>query len=111
MELGLAAVWTEARQRSGRIEDMARWMSAGPASFAGLENRKGSIAPGYDADFAVWEPEADFKVDSHRLRQRHKFTPYADRQLFGVVRKTFLRGALIDPDGPATGQVLRRCDA
>jgi allantoinase len=110
LELGLSAVWTEARQRSASIEEVVRWMSAGPAKLAGLGKRKGAIAPGYDADLVVWDPETSFTVDPTRLRQRHKLTPYAGRRLLGVVHKTLLRGREVDLEGPATGQILRQRD-
>jgi allantoinase len=110
LELRLSAVWTEAVQRSVRIDDVVRWMSTGPAKLAGLEHRKGCIAKGYDADLVIWEPEADFTVDPARLRQRHKLTPYAGRRLSGLVHKTLLRGREPDPEGLATGRVLRRTD-
>jgi allantoinase len=110
LELGLSAVWTEARQRSASIEEVVRWMSAGPAKLAGLGSRKGAIAPGYDADLVVWDPETSFTVDPYRLRQRHKLTPYAGRRLLGVVHKALLRGREVDLEGPATGQILRRPD-
>lgn len=108
LELGLAAVWTEARQRGAQVDDVARWMSSGPAKFAGLTRRKGSIALGLDADFAIWDPEAEFTVDPSRLRQRHKLTPYAGRKLLGVVHKTILGGRDVDPDGTPAGRTLRR---
>ena len=108
LELGLSAVWTEARRRSADLEDVARWMSAGPARMAGLERRKGAIAAGHDADFVIWDPEAEFTVEPGRLRQRHKVTPYAGWQLLGVVHQTWLRGRVVDPDGPATGRILKR---
>jgi allantoinase len=108
LELGFAAVWTEARRRRIGVEAVARWMSSGPAKLAGLEHCKGSIAPGYDADFVIWDPEASFTVDPKRLRQRHKLTPYAGRQLFGGVYKTLLGGRVVNPDAPATGRILRR---
>src|SRR5579863_6488040 len=108
LELGLAAVWTEARQRGAQMDDVARWMSSGPAIFAGLARRKGSIAMGLDADLVIWDPEAAFTVDTSRLRQRHKLTPYAGRRLSGVVRKTILRGRDLDPDGAPAGRILRR---
>jgi allantoinase len=108
LELGLAAVWTEARQRGIGIEAIARWMSSGPAKLAGLDHRKGLIAVGHDADFVVWNPEASFTVDTKHLRQRHKLTPYAGRQLFGVVHKTLVGGRIVDLDGKATDRILRR---
>ena len=53
-----------------------------------------------------------FGVDPARLHHRHKLTPYAGRELFGVVEATFLRGQKIFADGnfsPAPlGRVLQR---
>ncbi len=92
LQVGLPAVWTGARERGFTVADVAEWMCAAPARLAGLEGRKGTIAPGYDADLVVWDPEASFEVDLTRLRHRHKITPYAGRTLHGVVRRTLVRG-------------------
>ncbi|HEY6290883.1 MAG TPA: allantoinase AllB [Terriglobia bacterium] len=110
LELGLPVVWTEARRRGFGVEDIARWMCAGPAKLAVLAHRKGAIAPGHDAGFVVWDPEASFVVEPSRLRQRHRLTPYAGRRLFGVVHQTLLRGLTVDPDGPARGSILKRSE-
>jgi plastocyanin len=95
-------------QRGAEADDIARWMSSGPARFAGLAHRKGSIAVGLDADLVIWDPEAEFTVDPSRLRQRHKLTPYAGRRLSGVVHKTILRGRNVDSGDTPTGRILRR---
>jgi allantoinase len=90
--------------------DLGRWMSAAPARLAGLESRKGRIAPGWDADLVVWDPTCVVTIDPQRLQQRHKLTPYARRALRGAVRSTFLRGERIWDDGAlvvaARGQLL-----
>jgi allantoinase len=99
IELGLAAVWTEARVRSYGVGDLSRWMSEAPAALAGLSGRKGRIAPGYDADLVVWHPDDEFTVDVSRLQQRHKVTPYAGRRLRGAVRTTFVRGQRVWDSG------------
>jgi allantoinase len=78
---------------------VARWMSEAPARLAGLDDRKGRIAPGYDADLVVWDPDAAWTVDPSRLQQRHKVTPYAGRHLVGQVQTTFLRGTPVWRDG------------
>ncbi|WP_435132118.1 allantoinase AllB [Actinacidiphila sp. bgisy144] len=95
LQLGLPAVWTEARRRGHTLADVAGWMSAGPARLAGLDAVKGAIAPGRDADFAVLDPERTFTVDPARLHHRNPITAYAGRTLHGVVRATYLRGRLV----------------
>ncbi|MFI0719369.1 allantoinase AllB [Streptomyces sp. NPDC021224] len=109
LQLGLSAVWTEARRRGHTLGDVARWMAAGPAALAGLA-AKGAVAPGRDADFAVLDPDAAFTVDPALLHHRNPVTAYAGRTLRGVVRETWLRGRLVAsggaPVGPPAGRLL-----
>jgi len=95
LQLSLSAVWTGARARGSKPERVAQWMSAAPARLAGLQDRKGALAPGYDADIVVWDPDARFVVDAARLLHRHKVTPYAGRELFGQVSATYVGGQRI----------------
>ncbi|HSY24120.1 MAG TPA: allantoinase AllB [Polyangiaceae bacterium] len=92
LQLGLPAVWTEARARGATLPDLARWLSGRPAAFSGLASRKGSLAPGHDADFVVWDPDATFPVDAEGLFFRHRVSPYLGRALTGRVHETWLRG-------------------
>ena len=92
LQLALSAVWTGARSRGIPIADVSRWMSAAPAQLAGLADRKGKLAAGFDADIVIWDPEEQFIVDASTLKHRHPVTPYAGRELFGVVRATYVRG-------------------
>jgi allantoinase len=98
LELALPAVWTAGRSRGATPGDLARWMAAAPAALAGL-SRKGCVAPGYDADLVVFDPDAEFQVDPSCLRQRHHLTPYAGMTLAGVVRQVFVRGTCVYDDG------------
>lgn len=112
LELSLPAVWTEARSRGYAVPHIAGWMCGGTTRLAGLAKRKGTIAVGCDADLAIWNPDAKFVVEPARLHHRHKLTPYAGRELAGVVETTFLRGRKIFDRGEFSaspiGQVLRR---
>ena len=112
LQLALPAVWTGARERGFTVADLAGWMCAAPARLAGLAGRKGAIAPGYDADLVIWGPEAIFEVDAGRLHHRHKITPYTGRTLYGVVRRTLLRGETVYDNGefPAlpSGRLLKK---
>jgi len=98
LQLSLSVVWTVARQRGRTLDDVARWMSAGPARLAGLP-AKGSLAVGRDADLVAFDPDETYVVEPARLLHRHPVTPYAGQTLTGRVRQTWLRGtALLDPD-------------
>ncbi|MET8505260.1 allantoinase AllB [Streptomyces sp. NPDC004787] len=110
LQLGLPAIWTEARRRGHDLTDLARWMSTAPARLAGL-TRKGAIEPGRDADFAVLDPDATFTVDPAHLQHRNRVTAYAGKTLHGVVTSTWLRGRRINDHGTLTeptGRLLER---
>jgi allantoinase len=106
LQLGLSLVWTEAKRRGVSLTNVARWMSTAPAQLAGLA-RKGRIAPGFDADFCVFAPDASFLVDVTQLRHRNPVAPYGGRRLTGVVRDTLLRGERVDFK-TARGRLLAR---
>jgi allantoinase len=95
LQLGLAAVWTEARARGRSVRDVARWMSEAPARLAGLTGKKGAIAVGCDADLVFWDPDATFTVDAATLEHKNKITPYEGRTLQGCVARTILRGETV----------------
>ncbi len=105
LQLGLPAVWTQARRRGHGLADVVRWMATGPAKLAGLPG-KGVLAPGYDADLVAFDDTASFTVDPARLLHRRPVTPYAGQTLTGVVRRTWLRGQAAG-DTPA-GRLLTR---
>ncbi|MFK0201055.1 allantoinase AllB [Streptomyces lavendulae] len=110
LQLGLPAIWTEARKRGRTLEEVARWMSTAPAAIAGLA-AKGAIEAGRDADFAVLAPEETFTVDPAHLHHRNQVTAYAGKTLHGVVKSTWLRGTQIADHGTPTeptGLLLER---
>lgn len=104
LQLGPRAVWTEARHRGIAPERLVEWMAEAPARLAGLEDRKGRIAAGFDADLVVFEPDAEFVVQAGRLFDRHCLTPYEGRSLRGEVRRTWVGGRLVFADGELTGE-------
>ena len=103
LQFALPIVWTEARRRGVPLPEIARRMTRGPAELAGLGARKGRLAPGYDADVVVWDPDATFVVTPGIVEHRHKVTPYLGRTLHGVVKTTYLRGQKVWEDGRAIG--------
>jgi allantoinase len=110
LQCSLAAVWSDARQRGFGLSDLALWMCQQPAQLGRLAT-KGSIESGKDADLICFAPDESFTFAEEEILHRHKLTPYSGRQMTGVVKQTFLRGALIYDRGfwaaGARGQILR----
>ena len=92
LSVSLPVMWTSMRERGLPLTSIAGWMATQPAKLAGLHDRKGSIAAGHDADLVIFDPDASFTLTADRLHYRHPVSPYLGENLWGVVRKTFLRG-------------------
>jgi allantoinase len=99
LQLRLPIVWTEARRRGFTVHDVWKWLCTNPAQQVSLQSQKGAIAPGFDADIVIWNPQLEFTVDAKGLQHRHKITPYEGEAMSGVVQKTFLRGRKIYDGG------------
>ena len=102
LSLGPSIFWTDASRRGLSLADIARLMSSAPATLAGLD-RKGRIAPGYDADLTIFAPEETFTVTPERLHFRHALSPYLGEILTGAVKQTILRGQIVFDNGHFPG--------
>jgi allantoinase len=108
LSLALPVMWTEAGSRGFTLADIARWMAEGPARLAGCESRKGRVAKGFDADFVVFDPEAEFVAAEEHLYYRHRVSAYLGEKLRGAVKATYLRGDCIFADGKFPGEPIGR---
>lgn len=106
VSVALPVVWTGLRARNFSLSDLARLMSQKPAELAGLTGKKGRIAEGYDADFTVFDPNAEITVNEKHLHTRHPISPYVGEHLFGTVTATYLRGRSVFEDGRFSPQSL-----
>jgi allantoinase len=103
LSVSLPVMWTSMRERGLPLTSIAGWMATQPARLAGLGGRKGCIAAGHDADLVIFDPDASFTLNPDRLHYRHPISPYLGEELWGVVKKTFLRGNEIFSDGVFLG--------
>lgn len=92
LQFALPVLWTAAKQRECALTDLLKWLCLNPARLAGLHQRKGKIAPGYDADLVIWDPAETFTVTETMIQHKHKLTPYLGQSLSGVVKQTWLNG-------------------
>lgn len=65
---------------------------------------KGRIEPGFDADFALVDLNAEQTLRSEDLRYLNKHSPYVDMTFKGAVKRTILRGRTIALDGQPIGE-------
>jgi allantoinase len=104
VSVALALMWTEARHRDCSLVEIARWMAEGPAHLAGVGDRKGRLATGFDADMVVFDPEAEWTITPADLHYRHAISPYLGERLTGKVLMTFLRGECVYKQGSFLGE-------
>ena len=95
LSLALSVIHTECHHRGFTLNDLVRWMSSAPAALAGLSHRAGALEPGREANFVVFDTDADFTVTTDRLHYRHAISPYLNETLRGIVKATYLRGAAV----------------
>ena len=75
-----------------------------PARLFGLGHRKGRLAPGYDADVVVLDPNARWTIDGAALHSAAGWSPYDGRPVQGRVTHTLVRGRVAFEDGKVVGK-------
>ena len=107
----LPALVTEGTKRGMGYNHMARVTSWNPAQRYGL-NKKGDIAPGFDADIALVDPARTWTIRAAESPSTQGYTPFEGLELSAFVAATYLRGTKIQDNGQVlgkpTGQYLHR---
>jgi dihydropyrimidinase len=92
--------------RTGRIS-LNRFVevtSTSPARIFGLFPRKGTIAPGSDADIVVFDPNRTQTLSAATLHMKVDYNPYEGREVTGVSDTVISRGRIIVEGGKFTGR-------
>ncbi|MCX5209667.1 dihydropyrimidinase [Kitasatospora sp. NBC_00240] len=90
----------------GRIS-RRRWIEiacATPARMFGLYPRKGTVAPGADADLVIYDPAAVQTVSAATHHMNVDYSAYEGRQLTGRARTVISRGTVVLDDGRWLGR-------
>ncbi len=83
--------------RTGRLtpNQFVALTSTQPAKIMGLYPRKGTLAPGADADILIWDPEKRLTYGVAHAQHRTDYNLYEGWELTGYPDKVFLRGECI----------------
>jgi len=92
--------------RAGRItlNRFVELTSTSPAKIFGLFPRKGTIAPGSDADIVVFDPNRTMTLSAKTLHMNVDYNPYEGRQVTGATDTVLSRGRPVIEDGVFVGR-------
>ncbi|MEM1300439.1 MAG: dihydropyrimidinase [Pseudomonadota bacterium] len=99
----------------GRIslQQFVALTSTNAARIFGLVGRKGTIAPGADADMAIWDPEETWTMSQENSHHAVNYTPFEGFEITGRPKTIIQRGNILISDDtlhatPGDGQFLER---
>ena len=87
-----------------------RWVEIActtPARMFGLHPRKGTIAPGSDADIVIYDPQAQQVLSARTHHMNVDYNAYEGKQITGKVRTVLSRGEVVLDRGEFTGRAGR----
>lgn len=87
----LPVAWTALKENMSP-ETFIPLITEHPAALLKLDDRKGKIIPGYDADLTIWNPDAKRIISHEEILFRHKISPYIGKEVFGMVERTIVNG-------------------
>jgi dihydropyrimidinase len=92
--------------RTGRISlnRFVELTSTSPAKIFGLFPKKGTIAPGSDADIVIFDPVRTMRLSVDTLHMKVDYNPYEGREVTGVTDTVISRGRVIVDGGKFTGK-------
>ncbi|NBH11972.1 dihydroorotase family protein [Amycolatopsis sp. SID8362] len=97
----------EGVKRGLSLQRIAQLTSRNPARRYGLL-KKGDIAEGFDADFALVDPDVRWTVRAAESESTQEYTPFEGFDMTAKVTDTFVRGNHVFADGKITGDPVGR---
>jgi dihydroorotase len=95
VETQMPLMLTEVNGGRISITDYVRLSAFNPARIWGLYPRKGSLAPGADADIAMVDLTRAMTIDDAQLHSRSKISPWHGRRVQGLPIHTLVRGRFV----------------
>lgn len=116
LETRLFLLFTGVTEGHISIRRFVELTAARPAKIYGLYPRKGTIAPGADADLAIWEVDGKRRISHRDLHDRNDHSPFEGQTQTGRPVTTIVRGQRVWDGGkvlvrPGGGRFLKPAEA
>lgn len=105
LQYRLQGSWTAATSTNSDITKIVELLAEGPAKAFGLDEFKGFLKVGYDADIVIWDPDRNQRLTAEQCFHRHKNSPFHGLTTRGTVFYTLLRGEAVFVRNSETGSV------
>jgi allantoinase len=98
----------ELAKRLGDVWKAPKWVCEGPAALAGLQESKGQIAPGFDADLVIVDPRRNTIVRPEMMRSRQRHSALEGLVSSFSIVEVFVRGRPVARGGRDVGKATGR---
>jgi len=92
LQFTLPVLFTEGSKKGLTLEKLIPLLTENPALFLGLENTKGKLKIGYDADITIFDSNENTIIKESDIEHKHKATPYLNERLKGEITNVFING-------------------
>ncbi len=99
----LPASWTALKEILS-LEKFIPLLTSHPAKFLKIDDRKGKIEIGFDADIVIWRPEETQIIKDESVLHRYKISPYVGEEMYGCVKETIVNGGTVYSNGSIIGK-------
>ncbi|WP_178983321.1 allantoinase AllB [Winogradskyella helgolandensis] len=98
LQFTLPILFSEGKKRELPTEKLISLLTKKPAEFLGINDKKGALIAGFDADITVWDDTLEIPILEGTIQHKHKATPYMNEKLTGKVMHTFVNGVQVVED-------------
>lgn len=93
-------------KNAGDVWMAPRWVAEGPAAVAGLPS-KGAVAPGFDGDLVIVDPNGKTRVHAQHMRSRQRHGALEGKSFDFAVKAVYLRGVAVTGRRSPAGRMVR----
>jgi len=97
----------ELAKKLGNVWLAPRWVSEAPAGLAALQESKGTLAAGFDADLVIVDPNGRTRVRPELMRSRQRHGALDGMEFGFAIKDVYLRGESVSRDAEARGRMIR----